>query len=111
MPKLRIVVASFLIPLLLIGILNIPQVFAAPSGAIEVEKDNVLQLGDSTEVVVTFRNTATTGLNDVASTIQFITLAAADLNPSRALIALNASWEIYKPGDLTPRASGNITHI
>ena len=109
MSKLRIVVASFLIPLLLIGILNVPRVFAAPSGAVEVEEDNVLQLGDSTEVVVTFRNTATTALDDVASTIQYITLAAADLNPSRALIALDASWEIYQPGDLTPRVSGNVT--
>ena len=109
MSKLRIVVASFLIPLLLIGILNVPRVFAAPSGAVEVEEDNVLQLGDSTEVVVTFRNTATTALDDVASAIQYITLAAANLNPSRALIALNASWEIYKPGDSTPRASGSVT--
>jgi uncharacterized repeat protein (TIGR01451 family) len=109
MSKLRIVIALFLIPLLLIGILNVPRVSAAPSGTVEVEEDNVLQLGDSTEVVVTFRNTATTALDDVASTIQYITLAAADLNPSRALIALNASWEIYKPGDSTPRVSGNVT--
>jgi len=92
MSKLRIVVASFLIPLLLIGILNVPRVFAAPSGAVEVEADNVLELGDSEEVVVTFRNTASADINDVASTIQFVALAAANLNPSRALIALDASW-------------------
>ena len=110
MSKLRIIVASFLIPLLLIGILNVPPVFAAPSGAVEVEADNVLELGDSEEVVVTFRNTATTALDDVASTIQYITLAAADLNPSRALIALDASWEIYvSEAAASPRATGTVT--
>jgi len=106
---ISVLVALFLISLPLIGIVNIPHLFAAPSGTIDVEADNVLELGDSGEVFVTFRNTAS-GINDTASTIQFITLAAANLNPSRAHIALNASWEIYvSEAAATPRVSGNIT--
>lgn len=104
------VIASLLISLLLIAILNIPQVFAAPSGAVEVEEDNTLQLGKSCKVVVTFRNTADTDITDVASTIQFITFAAANLNPSRTHIALDASWEIYVSEAATsPRAIGTVT--
>ncbi|MEM3071936.1 MAG: hypothetical protein QW172_00560, partial [Candidatus Bathyarchaeia archaeon] len=46
---------------------------------------------------------------DVASTVQYITLAAADLNPTRAQIDLTASWEIYSPDNLViPRASGTV---
>ncbi len=107
---ISIVVCLVLASLPLVLILNTPHVLAAPSGAIEVEADNILELGDSEEVVVTFRNTASADVNDVASTIQFVTLAAALLNPSRTLIALDASWEIYvSEGAASPRASGNVT--
>ena len=96
------------IPLILV--LDTPHVLGAPSGAVEVEADNVLELGDGEEVVVTFRNTASEDVNDVASTIQFVALAAANLNPSRALIALNASWEIYvSEAAASPRAIGTVT--
>ncbi len=95
------------IPVILV--LDTHRVSGAPSGAVEVETDNVLELGDSEEVVVTFRNTASEDVNDVASTIQFVTLAAANLNPSRALIALDASWEIYtSEAAVTPRVTGTV---
>ncbi len=94
----------------IIGSLGTPNALAAPSGQIQVEEDNVLQLGDNQEVVVSFKNTADADITDVASTVQFITLAAADLNPSRTLIAADASWEIYvSEAALTPRITGTTT--
>jgi len=94
----------------LLGSLGVPSVLAAPSGQIQVEADNVLQLGDSQQVVVTFQNTAGADITDVASTIQYIALAAADLNPSRTIVALDASWEIYVSETApTPRATGSTT--
>jgi len=94
----------------LILIVDTSHVLGAPSGTVQVEADNVLELGDSQEVVVTFRNTGTGDVTDVASTMQFITLAAANLNPTRAIIALDASWEIYvSEGAATPRLSGSVT--
>ena len=86
----------------------VPIANAAPSGAITVEADNVLQLGESGQVVVTFKNTAT-DISDVASTVQYITLAAANLNPSRTLIDTTAPapWSIHKP-DGTMRTGSTV---
>jgi len=82
---------------------------AAPSGLVDVESDNILELGDSKEVVVTFKNTADTAITDVASTIQFITLSAANLNPTRTSISLFASWEIWESEIASNyRASGSV---
>lgn len=109
---LGIIISLFVFSL--IGILIIPHMFAAPSGQVffpegEVSsEDMVLELGASGENIVKFENTAS-DITDVASTIQFITLSAANLNPSRALIALDASWKIYEPGETIPRTSGAIT--
>ncbi|MEM3022045.1 MAG: hypothetical protein QW645_00740, partial [Candidatus Bathyarchaeia archaeon] len=91
---------------------SIPVVDAAPSGSIGAPSgsvaDNVLVLGQTEQVTITFRNTAGAGVGDVASTIQYIALAAANLNPMRARIdPLTASWEIYRP-DNTMRASGTV---
>ena len=103
-----IVLVLAFIPLILF--LDTSSALGAPSGAVEVEADNVLELGDSEEVVVTFRNTASADVSDVASTIQFVALSAANLNPSRALIALDASWEIYvSEAAATPRLIGSVT--
>lgn len=102
-----------LIVLLLISL--VPIVSAAPSGATMFEgqvdsEDLVLQLGQSGKNTVIFKNTASADINDVASTIQFITLAVANLNPSRARIALDATWEIYQSESASsPRVSSTIT--
>jgi len=102
-----------LIVLLLISL--VPAVNAAPSGTIDppvgTVADNVLVLGGEEGVTITFKNSAGADITDVASTIQYITLAAANLNPSRTIIDLSdASWAIYLPTDLTtPRASGTVS--
>ena len=60
----------------------VPVAYAAPSGEIffpdgQVSSvDNILEVGDSEEVVVTFRNTAGPDIDDVESTLRSITLAA-----------------------------------
>lgn len=65
-------------------------------------------LGDKDTVSIIFKNSANGDLNDVASTIQNITLAAANLNPSRVSIDLEADWTIYTP-DNNPRTSDTVT--
>ncbi|MEM3507076.1 MAG: hypothetical protein QW589_06315, partial [Candidatus Bathyarchaeia archaeon] len=78
----------------------------APSGSVE---GNVLELNGQEIVTVSFKNTAGGGLDDVASTIQYIALAAANLNPTRVRVdPLTATWEIYSPGSNTPRTSGTV---
>jgi len=102
-----------LIVLLLISL--VPAVNAAPSGTIDppvgTVADNVLVLGGEEGVTITFKNSAGADITDVASTIQYIMLAAANLNPSRTIInTSDASWAIYLPTDLTtPRASGTVS--
>ena len=101
--------AGFLALFLVLALL-VTSVLAAPSGNIEVAEDNYLPLGGTGEVIVTFRNTADTELGDVASTIQFITLAAANLNPSRVAIQGIAEWEIWESEvAATFRASGSAS--
>ena len=110
----RRLVPLSIIVLFITTIITVP-IFAAPSGEIyfpdgQVDaEDMVLEFGHSGENTIIFKNTAS-GINDVASTIQYITLAAANLNPSRALIALDASWEIYESEtNLIPRVTGTVT--
>jgi hypothetical protein len=87
-------------------------VYSAPSSEIYFEngmdeEDNILLLSGQGTVIITFKNSAGSTIDDVASTIQNITLAAANLNPSRVSIELSASWEIYTPSD-SLRAFGNV---
>jgi hypothetical protein len=90
---------------------------AAPSSSIRfptglTSADNVLELGDSGQVEIRFQNSAgTSDLNDVSSTIQYVTVAAVNLNPSRVLITGSASWRIYDPTFTTARASGTVLPI
>jgi len=94
----------------LILFLFAPGVSAAPSGTADVETDNFLPLGGSDEVVIIFQNTAGADITDVSSTIQFITLAAANLNESRVVIKDTAEWEIWEPGLVSSyRVSGTAT--
>jgi hypothetical protein len=67
-----------------------------------------LLLNDEDTVSIIFKNSANGNLDDVASTIQNITLAAANLNPSRVSIDLEASWAIYTPDNNT-RTFGTVT--
>jgi hypothetical protein len=88
-------------------------VYAAPSSEIYFEdgtdeEDNILLLGHEDTISIIFKNSANGNLDDVASTIQNITLAAANLNPSRVSIDLEASWAIYTP-DNNPRTSDTVT--
>jgi len=103
--------------ILIAGILLVslvPLAAAAPSGTlyppVGAVADNVLLLGGTEWVVITFNNAAGATITDVASTIQYIRLAAANLNPSRTIIDLseNASWEIFAPPYSSPRASGTV---
>jgi len=86
--------ALTLIIILQIYILRV--VFAAPSGEIYFpetgndEADNILETGESMTITVSFKNTAGAEISDVASTIQYITIAAANLNPIRTSINLTA---------------------
>ncbi|MEM1550345.1 MAG: hypothetical protein QXR13_00245, partial [Candidatus Bathyarchaeia archaeon] len=70
---------------------------------------NILETGRNTTVTVSFKNTADTNIADVASTIQYITIAAANLDSTRTSIELNATWEIYPPNSATARASGTVS--
>ncbi|MEM3479083.1 MAG: hypothetical protein QXV74_03460 [Candidatus Bathyarchaeia archaeon] len=91
------------------------MVLAAPSGEIyfpetgDDKAHNILETRKSTTVTVSFKNTAGADITDVASTIQYITIAAANLNPTRTSIDVKAAWEIYPPNSATPRASGSVT--
>jgi hypothetical protein len=107
----KIVLVVLLAPLLFNALCCISN--AAPSGTIGAPSGtvagNVLVLGGTETVTIAFKNSAGAAINDVASTIQYITLAAANLNPSRATInPLTATWKIYLP-DNTLRASGTVT--
>ncbi|MBS7638249.1 hypothetical protein KEJ49_05120 [Candidatus Bathyarchaeota archaeon] len=89
-----------------------PVVSAAPSGEIYFPEvgvssaHNVLETGRNTTVTISFKNTAGASITDVASTIQYITIAAANLNPTRTSINHTAQWEIYV--GTTSRASGTV---
>jgi len=107
---ISIVIVLVLAFIPLVPVVDTARVLGAPSSTVEVETDNVLELGDSEEVIVTFKNSASADVNDLASTFQFVTLAAANLNPTRAIIALDASWEIYiSEAAATPRLTGSVT--
>lgn len=101
-----------LVAILLLSL--VPVANAAPSGTIYdpvgAVADNVLLLGGSEWVAINFTNTAGAVITDVASTVQNVTLAAANLNPSRTQIPFpyTAKWEIYVPGSPTSRASGSV---
>ncbi|MBS7645696.1 hypothetical protein KEJ44_06655 [Candidatus Bathyarchaeota archaeon] len=110
-PKGKIIIAVLILPILFIALCDASN--AAPSGSIGAPTgtvaDNVLVLYGEEEVIVTFKNTAGADSSDVASTIQYITLAAANLNPTRTQIdPLTATWEIYSPTN-TLRTSGTVT--
>ena len=104
----------------------VPAVNGAPSSQIRfpdgsTSLDNFLALGDSETLTITFRNSAdpsVTGTSaDVASTIQYISVAAANENPSRALITFPSapSWGIWNytnvPGGVPGayRVQGTVT--
>jgi uncharacterized repeat protein (TIGR01451 family) len=107
---ISIVIVLVLAFIPLVPVVDTARVLGAPSSTVEVETDNVLELGDSEEVIVTFKNSASADVNDLASTFQFVTLAAANLNPTRAIIVLDASWEIYiSEAAATPRLTGSVT--
>ncbi|MEM2152543.1 MAG: hypothetical protein QW241_05435 [Candidatus Bathyarchaeia archaeon] len=65
------------------------MVLAAPSGEIyfpetgDDKAHNILKTKESTTVTVSFKNTAGADITDVASTIQYITIAAANLNKNK----------------------------
>ncbi|MEM3017987.1 MAG: hypothetical protein QXO25_03815 [Candidatus Bathyarchaeia archaeon] len=100
--------------LLLMSTLALPA-HAAPSSSIrfpsgQTSADNVLVLAGTAQVEIRFQNSAgTTDLNDVASTIQYVRVAAVNLNPSRVQISLDASWAIYDPTFTISRTSGTVT--
>jgi len=83
----------------------IPVAGAAPTGEITLisPPDNTLTFttigtaGEQEVVTVRFTNTAGAAITDVASTIQYITLAAANLNPTRTSILAQASATIHDP--------------
>jgi len=90
---------------------------AAPSGTIDPPvgtiAGNVLQtsgVSSSEQVTIAFKNSASAPLDDIASTIQYLMLAAADLNPLRVTIdtTVLASWTIYLPDGTTVRTSGTF---
>jgi len=116
--RLRKAFTAVIVSVLVLASL-VPVVSAAPSGSIYFDPsgqvtsaDNVLEVtgAQSTEqFTITFKNTAGADITDVASTIQYITLAAADTNPTRAIInLLAASWQIFLPTAVS-RASGTVT--
>ncbi|MEM2893984.1 MAG: hypothetical protein QW638_07395 [Candidatus Bathyarchaeia archaeon] len=92
-----------------------PVVSAAPSGEVYFPEvgvssaHNVLETGRNATVTISFKNTAGASITDVASTIQYITIAAANLNPTRTSINHTAQWEIYVGTML--RASGNAVAV
>jgi len=101
---------------LLLCLASATVAYAAPSGKLTFEtgdssEDNQITVGSTDTVEVTFNNTASKGLDDVASTIQYITLTAANLNPSRATINVNAWWRIVPHGQTAARATGTATGV
>jgi len=107
-------VAGIALIYMAIALCSSPEIIvsAAPSGQLSFEdgwssEDNQIVVGGTATFEVTFNNTADEPLTDVASTIQYITLAAANLNPTRALVHTQATWRIMPPG-LPVRAQGNV---
>ncbi len=98
----------------LILLLQLPvMVLAAPSSVIyfpeigDSSANNILETGKTSTVTISFKNTAGADISDIASTIQYITIAAANLNPDRTSIELEAQWKIYYGA--TSRTSGSVT--
>ncbi|MCP8305387.1 MAG: hypothetical protein H3Z50_08000 [archaeon] len=108
--KRRTTILLMLIITLSITLFIPSYAYAAPSSQVWRDPDiaNYINFDDSVDETIYFKNSADSSLDDVASTIQYITLAAANLNPSSASIELEASWEIYDPDD-NLRASGTVT--
>jgi hypothetical protein len=107
-------IRRLLFAMALILLLQLPvMVLAAPSSAIyfpeigDSSANNILETGKTSTVTISFKNTAGAEISDVASTIQYITIAAANLNPNRTSIELEAQWEIYYGN--TSRTSGTVT--
>jgi len=116
--RLRKAFTAVIVSVLVVASL-VPVVSAAPSGSIYFDPsgqvtsaDNVLEVTgpQSTEqFTITFKNTAGADITDVASTIQYVTLAAADTNPTRTIInPLTASWRIFLPTAVS-RVSDTVT--
>ena len=117
MPSTKRVAGIALISLI-IALISSPvnRVSAAPSGQLLFEdgdssEDNQIVVGGSASFEVVFNNTAGAPLSDVASTIQYITLAAANLNPTRAVIQMGAKWRIIPPGLSAARTQGTVTGL
>ncbi|MEM2875918.1 MAG: hypothetical protein QXL67_03065, partial [Candidatus Bathyarchaeia archaeon] len=96
----------------LIVLLQLPvTVFAAPSGEIYFPEIgissayNIIEVEGDTTITISFKNTAGADVTDVASTIQYITIAAANLDPTRTSINPTATWKIYVGATL--RTSGS----
>ena len=111
-------VAGIALISLIIALYHSPvnRVSAAPSGQLLFEdgdssEDNQIAVGGSASFEVVFNNTAGAPLSDVASTIQYITLAAANLNPTRAVIQMEAKWRIIPPGLSAARTQGTVTGL
>ena len=111
-------VAGIALISLIIALISSPvnRVSAAPSGQLLFEdgdssEDNQIVVGGSASFEVVFNNTAGAPLSDVASTIQYITLAAANLNPTRAVIQMGAKWRIIPPGLSAARTQGTVTGL
>jgi hypothetical protein len=86
------------------------KIYFDPSGQVSSADNVLLTTGSqsSEAFTITFKNDAGALITDVGSTLQYITLAAADTNPSRAQIDLGASWKIFNPSG-NPRTSGSVT--
>jgi hypothetical protein len=93
-----------------------PIVYAAPTGKMDFVGPegstaiNVLRTGEQEQLSVVFMNDAGAAITDVPSTLQYIKLAAVNLNPDKVEIGTTAQWSIYTPG--TPpvaRVSGSAT--
>ena len=87
----------------------VPVAEAAPTGEMTLISDpdnflNFTETGPLPEetVRIRFTNTAGAAITDVASTIQYVTLAAANLNPSRVEILSQAYWLIHDPSNSRP---------
>lgn len=95
----------------LVAFVLIPAVFAAATSEIRfpdgsTSLDNFLVVGGSESLTITFKNSAGASGTDVASTIQYIRVAAANENPTRAIITGSADWLIYNTTTGNTRTSG-----
>ncbi len=121
-------IISTLLLLFILPSVMVPAVYGAPSGTIDdpVSPDNPENIltftqdglpGGTEQVTITFWNikdATPDQLTDVASTIQYITLAAVNLNPTRVGIVAgtdSASWKIFEPGAVNPRVEGFVTPL